>query len=97
MNIILAVVIFALGVGLGAFIVHKKEELIVSKLLNDCAECRNKLKDMIKEEETFIESMWPKPNPHITMETNLVDYLRQKYLQNEFEPDCEDESDNLYM
>ena len=96
---VLGIAAFILGMMVGALLICRWEETVLDGLLASCEDCRKRLDEMIKEDEVFVESVWPKQNPHITMESNLADYLKMKYLNNEgeFEPDCEDESDNLYV
>jgi hypothetical protein len=90
---------FIFGMFAGGYVIYKIEEEAIEKLNRECTETTRKLNEMIRDEEKFIETMWPKQRPNISLENNLTDYLRHKYLkeETEFEPDCEDESDNLYI
>lgn len=98
LNIVIGIGLVVLGFVLGATCIYILEKKTIDRLIENCAESRTKLADMVKEEEKFLESLWPK-HRHIAMETNLADYLKAKYLseETECESDCEDESDNLYI
>ena len=97
-NIIIAIGLVVLGFVLGATCVYILEKKIVDRLIASCEDSRDRLDKLIDEEEKFMESMWPKHN-HIFMNDSLADYLKSKYLarEEEDEPDCEDEPDNLYI
>ena len=99
MTVLIVIVSLLAGMAIGGGIVYKWEKKHLDELIKRCNDTNERLADMIKQEEVFIETMWPKKNPHITMETNMADYLRGKYLNNEDRDwsDCEDESDNLYI
>ena len=110
---LLLLIAFALGVGAGGYFVYRYEEKTITVLNRRCMDANNRLDSMIKDEEEFINNKWPNRNSHISMQTNLADYLRAKYMQSEssFEDyelcddehddsdwfDCDDESDNLYI
>ena len=108
MLILLSLIIFILGMTTGGYIVYKYEEKTIAELNKRCTEASERLSTMIKDEEKFLETIHPKPDDYIPMQGNLVDYLKDEYLREErehrakacyeeFEPDCEDESDNLYI
>jgi exopolysaccharide biosynthesis protein len=97
MIILLLIIVFVLGMGTGGYIVYKYEEKTIVDMNKRCSEASERLNTMIKDEERFLETIHPKLNEYIPMQGNLVDYLKAKYLHEEFEPDCEDESDNLYV
>lgn len=110
---LLLLIAFVLGMGAGGYFVYKYEEKTIAELIKRCADTNNQLNNMIKDEEKFIDNKWPNRNSHISMQTNLADYLRAKYLQTEngFEDyeicddedtdsdwtDYGDESENLYV
>lgn len=99
MTILIAIISLLAGMAIGGGIVYMMEKKHLDALIERCNDTNEKLAEMIKQEEDFMESMWPKKKPHITMETNMADYLKNKYLSNEDRDwsDCEDESDNLYV
>jgi hypothetical protein len=97
----------------GGYFVYRYEEKTITELNRRCAEANNRLNSMVEDEEKFIDNKWPNRNSHISMQTNLADYLRAKYMQTEssFEDyeiyddegddsdltDYGDESENLYV
>lgn len=102
MIILTIIIAFLAGIAIGGFIVYKMENKQINDLVDRCSDANKRLEDLLKQEEDFMESMWPKKNPHIAMGINVADYLRDKYLRAEGSEDrdwsdCEDESDNLYM
>lgn len=110
---LLLFIAFILGMSVGGIFIYKHEEKIIKELNKRCADTSRRLDSMIKDEEQFIDNMWPNRNSHIFMQNNLADYLRDKYMRTEssFEDyeifdeedttseyiDCDDESDNLYI
>lgn len=101
MYFLLALILLVGGMAIGGWIVYRWEKGEIEDLIKQCKEANDRLREMIQQEEEFINSMWPKHQHHITMETNLADYLKAKYFDEETETgdwtDCEDESDNLYV
>lgn len=102
MTILTTIITFLAGMAIGGYIMYRLEAKEINELIERCSNANKHLEELLKQEEDFMESMWPKKNPHITMGTNVADYLRDKYLKAESAydsdwSDCEDESDNLYV
>ena len=100
--IVAVIAAFIFGWCVGYIIAYHKESKCVDELLRYSRETSDKLAKLSKEYDEFLKAAneidrWPQKNPHISMKTNLADYLKRKYLETEFNPDCEDESDNLYV
>lgn len=99
MNILIDIIIFLAGVAVGGFIVYLMEKKHLDELIERCNDTNKKLAEMIKQEEDFMESIWPKNRSDISMNSGVASYLKGKYFRNEDRDwsDCEDESDNLYV
>lgn len=99
MNILIAIISLMAGVAIGGAIVYFWEKKRLDELVERCNDANNKLAEMIKQEEDFMESIWPKNRPDISMNSGVASYLKGKYFRNEDRDwsDCEDESDNLYV
>lgn len=85
MNILINIVLFLAGVAIGGYFVYKYEKKQIDDLIIRCNETSKRMEDMLKQEEDFIESIWPKSHHNITMGNNLADYLKTKYLSEETE------------
>lgn len=110
---LLLLIAFMLGMSVGGIFVYKHEEKIIKELTKCCDDTIEQLNNMVKDEEKFIDNKWPNRKSHISLQNNLADYLKAKYMQteNSFEDyeifddednipewsDCDDESDNLYV
>lgn len=110
MSILINIIIFLAGMAVGGGIVYQMEKKQLDELVERCRDTNEKLAEMIKQEEDFMESIWPKNRHNVSMDGNFADYLKDKYLAKETEAsrgavcsedrdwsDCEDESDNLYV
>lgn len=99
MSIFINIIIFLAGVAIGGGIVYRMEKKQLDELVERCRDTNEKLAEMIKQEEYFMESIWPRSRPNISMNGNFADYLKDKYFDQEDRDwsDCEDESDNLYV
>ena len=97
--ILTGLAMFIMGLSIGLVVAYRLEHKIVEELLKRCKDTNERLENMLKQEEDFMQSMWPKQRHNITMETNIADYLKAKYLSEESNDwsDCDDESDNLYV
>lgn len=85
---------FCIGLAVGVVIAYRLEHKNVEELLKRCKETNERMESMLKQEEDFMNSMWPKQNPHISTSSSVADYLKEKYLASEIED--EDEWDNTY-
>ena len=90
MTVLITIIAFLAGVAIGGAIVYFIEKNNFDKLIDRCNEISEQLADMIKQEEDFMKSMWPKTysNPH-----KVIPYFSE---DNDWS-DCEDESDNMYI
>lgn len=85
---------FVIGICVGAILVYSWEKRFVERLTARCDRISDDLNRLSSEYEAFARTM---PQDDIALWPNLAAYLRAKYHTNEFEPDCEDDSDNLYI
>lgn len=91
MIILFLVIAFALGMCVGGYVVYRYEAKTIAELNERCAEANERLTVMIKDEEKFLSTMWPKYN-------SLGDYMKaNRDIRYSDWDDCEDESDNLYV
>lgn len=107
MNIWAIVAVFAaliFGGCIGFIVAYRLQKKTIDDLCENCRDTTEKLNKISSEYEEFMksaceESRWPKHTTSFTNASSLTDYLKNKYLltETEFDSDCEDESDNLYV
>ena len=92
MIILIGVCLINICIAVNLFVLYGKSKDTIRELHERCDYMTRRIDELIEQERRFIESIWPTKNSYTNMETNMVDYLKDKYLSNE-----EDDIDNLYM
>ena len=81
MTILLLFIALFVGMYIGAYFMYKRDKKFIDDLEKRCTEANERLDVMIRDEEKFLSTMWPKYN-------SLGDYMKAKRDNENL--DCDD-------